>query len=92
MKKYTFEELMNLDAKELKSLREKAWDAKDVLRLSGAKDESLKFTAFDVRDIITRGVCPLFAAGIIGTAAFFAVKYYADKKYPKEACCTEVDA
>lgn len=92
MKKYTFEELMNLDAEALANLRKKAWDARDILRVSDAKDESLKFTAFDVKDLIIRGVCPLFAAGIFATAAFFAVKYYTDKKYPKEACCTEVDA
>jgi hypothetical protein len=84
MKKYTFEELMNLDAKELEGLRKKAWDASDVMRLSTTEGRNIgpRLGAYDIRDIFTHGVCPVIIACAVCATGFLAVKYYTDKKFP----------
>lgn len=81
MKKYTFEELVALDGKELHELRLKMWDVKDILRAQDNNDSF--FNAYDISRFIESGAK---AATLIGAAyiGYRAVKYYTDKKFPSQ--------
>lgn len=82
MKKFTFEELMNMNAEDLKNLKEKVWDAGTILREQKIDDSKGPFfRAYDITNIINNGLVPLAIGLGVGYMGYRAVVYYSDKLY-----------
>lgn len=82
MKKFTKEELINMDSEELKNLREKCWDADYILNFQKER-LGIKLYSSDVARLLYGG---LKTTAIIGAAylGYRAVKYYVDRKYKED--------
>lgn len=81
MKKYTFEELMDMSAEDLKTLKEKVWDAGTILREQNFDDKGPFFKAYDITNVINNGIVPLTIGLGVGYMGYRAVVYFSDKLY-----------
>ncbi|MBQ9036242.1 MAG: hypothetical protein IJ115_02110 [Erysipelotrichaceae bacterium] len=81
MKKYTFEELMNMNAEDLKTLKETVWDAGSILREQRFDEDGPFFKAYDITNVINHGLVPLAIGLGVGYMGYRAVVYYSDKLY-----------
>lgn len=81
MKKYTFEELMEMNAEDLKNLKEKVWDACTILREQNYDDKGPFFRAYDITNVINNGLVPLAIGLGVGYMGYRAVVYFSDKLY-----------
>lgn len=78
MKKFTIDQLMEMDTEELQSIREKMWDVKEIMRVQ----EGNHFNAYELRDIFRYSVSPILTVGVASFAGIYALKYYMNRKYP----------
>lgn len=78
MKKFTVDQLMEMNTEELQSIREKMWDAKEIMRVQDVN----RLNIYDLRDIFRYGVSPILTVGIASCAGLYALKFYMDRKYP----------
>ena len=91
MKEYTVDELMEMDAKTIHDVQKKMWDIETVVNVQNRiknpisnTNTASKFTAWDKKEIIIKGICPVVAAGLLATGIYAAVKYYVDETFVQE--------
>jgi len=91
MKEYTVDELMEMDKKVIEDIDAKLWKVENVInsqnRLKNPVDHNklvTKFSIWDKKEIIIKGICPAVGMGLLAAGIFAAVKYYVDETFVQE--------